>query len=89
MKVTVLGRSLQRKEGVGKKSGKSYAGYFVTLGYENPEVIGYSTKDMLYTDDIMRANNGYLPKPGDKCECTVGFNGFIESLEPIVDESKK
>ena len=40
MQVTILGRTIDRKAGTGKKSGKDFSGYFVTFGYEKADIVG-------------------------------------------------
>lgn len=89
MKVTILGRSIDRRTGTYKKSGKEWAGYFVTIGYERSDTAGLSAREILYTDEMMKANVGYIPSPGDECECQVGFSGFVESLRPIENKGAK
>ena len=83
MQVVVIGITKERKTGVSKKKGTQFAGHFVVLGFERQDMFGYDVKNMLYTDEMRDANNGYLPAHGDVCECDVSFTGYITGLRPV------
>ena len=83
MQVVVIGITKERKAGVNKKTGNPFAGHFVVLGYERPDMHGYDVKNMLYTDEMKKENGGYLPAHGDVCECDVSFTGYITALRPV------
>ena len=88
MKVAIIGITKEKQTGTGKKSGKPYSGYFGTFGYERDQINGYEAKTMLYTDEMISKNMGYIPAPGDTCEVSVTFSGFVEHLRPVVEKGK-
>ena len=88
MTVAIIGITKQKQTGKSKKTDKPYSGYFVTFGYKRDTVNGYETKTMLYTEDMEKKNMGYIPSPGDECEISLGWNGFVEHLAPVVENSK-
>ena len=82
MQVQIVGITKEKKVGKSKKSGKAFSGYFVVFGYERNDMHGLETKTMLYTDEMIARNNGYVPAPGEICEASLTFGGFVENLTP-------
>ena len=83
MKIKVIGIS-EKVNGVGKKSGKAYSGYFVSYGYLRPEVRGMQADSFLLSDTIVAADEKkYVPSPGDLCDLSYGRGGFVESIKFI------
>ena len=82
MQVQIVGISKERKSGKSKKTGNPFSGFFVVFGYERADMNGLETKTMLYTEDMIARNNGYIPSVGDICDAHITFSGFVENLTP-------
>ena len=84
MQVKIIGITKERRSGISKKNNKPFSGFFVVFGYHRQDMNGYETRTMLYTDDMICKNDGYVPNVGDECEAVVTFGGFVENLCPIL-----
>ncbi len=83
MKIKIIGITKEMKSGVSRKNQKPYSGYFISYGYRMEDVDGLKTDSFLYSADVMRESNGYIPVPGDLCDLVYGRGGFIEGMKPL------
>ena len=83
MQVQIVGITKEKKVGKSKRTGNPFSGFFVVFGYERTDMNGLETKTMLYTDEMIARNSGYVPAPGDICEAHLTFGGFVENLTPV------
>ncbi len=86
MKVKVLGVSSEKKTGVGKKSNKSYSGWFVSYCYKSNGTNGFAVASFLYSENMCEENAGVVPQPGNICDLGITLGGYIETCEILDDK---
>ena len=82
MKICVL--SSEYREGVSKKTGKAYKGFFTHAFYEENGV--KKVKELFISPELV---GGVAPQDGDVMNIDIGFGGFIASARYIQDEKFK
>lgn len=70
----------RRAEGTSKKTGKSYAGYFVYLTYDDPQVTGKSTENVFLSDAIL---NGRQIYNGSLIDLSYNKQGYLIGVDGL------
>ena len=80
MVVTVVG--CQYKEGISKKTNKSYAAFFTSVTYPVNGYAGVKAEEMYIPKEI---TEGIVPQPGESYNVEFNRGGFVSVFKPIVN----
>ena len=80
MQVQIIGITKEMKTA---KEDKSKKFFIAIVGYERPDMDGLQTRNIFLTNEMIAKANGYVPKVGDICECSISFGGYVNSLQPV------
>lgn len=85
MHLKVIG--IEAKEGISKKSGRPYDGYFVQYLSERPGLIGLEGKstffDRVFTDPKVKDIGGYQKLVGKELDCDFDNKGYLLNFKVL------
>lgn len=70
----------RRAAGTSKKTGKPYAGYFVHLTYDDPQITGKATDNVFLSDAILDGRQIYN---GALIDLVYNKQGFLISVDGL------